>query len=132
MFGRGSILYHVSFQFKNGETGQKLLIVLNTPKKNQSYLCCKTTSQPKYPDTEGCHSERNFYVLNANTDSFPEKTWVQFHELYEFDVPGLLNAHFKDRVLEVKGQLREETIRAIVNCIRRSQDVSEYHLSLLD
>lgn len=131
MFGRGSILYHTAFQFHNGETSPKLLIVLNTPKKSQPYLCCKTTSKPKYPDTEGCHSESDLYVLNANTDSFPEKTWVQFHELYEFDVVGLLNAHLKDRVLDRKGQLREETIRAIVNCVKGSQDVSVYHLSLL-
>jgi hypothetical protein len=133
LFGRGTILYHPSFQFQNGGTSPKLLIVLNTPKTNKPYLCCWTTSKQKYGiDREGCRSDKNIYVLNANVDFFQVKTWVQFHDLREFVVTEFLNLHFRDKLLEVKGQLREETIRAILNCIKGSQDVSQYHLSLLD
>ncbi|HET6514679.1 MAG TPA: hypothetical protein VFG09_05915 [Thermodesulfovibrionales bacterium] len=83
---RGTILYHRAFEFKDGEIGQKLLIVLNTPQNDAPYLCCKTTSKMKYGiEKEGCHSSKNIYVLNPSPQGFKEKTWIQFHEIYEFD-----------------------------------------------
>jgi len=33
--------------------------------------------------------------------------------------------------LEVKGELKTETISAIINCIKKSDDVSAYYLALL-
>ena len=55
---------------------------------------------------------------------------MQFHELYEFEPQKFLQAHFNGS-LDVKGELKENTVRAIVNCIKRSDDVSKYHLTLL-
>lgn len=128
---KGTILYHQAFQFQNGQLGKKLLIILNTPKQDETYLCCKTTSKQQFNiDKEGCHYNKNIYVLNPDIDWFKEKTWVQFHELYEFDPHKFLQAHF-DGDLEVKGELKGNTINAIINCIKRSEDVSNYHLTLL-
>ncbi|HBE40305.1 MAG TPA: hypothetical protein DDW27_03730 [Bacteroidales bacterium] len=128
---KGAILFHRDFQFHNGQSGEKLIIVLNTPKDKEPYLCCKTTSKQKFNiDKEGCHSPKNVYVINSTIDWFKVKTWVQFHELYEFEPQKFLQAHFKG-VLEIKGELKESTVNAIRNCIRRSEDVSIYHLSLL-
>ncbi len=128
---KGTILFHRDFQFLNGQSGEKLIIVLNTPKDKEPYLCCKTTSKQKFNiDKEGCHSQQNIYVINPNFDWFRMKTWVQFHELYEFEAPKFLQAHFNGS-LDVKGELKENTVRAIVNCIKRSDDVSKYNLSLL-
>ena len=128
---KGTILYHQAFQFQNGEVSKKLLIILNAPQKDEPYLCCKTTSKQKYNiDREGCHSSKNIYVINPNTDWFKEKTWVQFHELYEFEASKFLKDHF-DGKLEVKGTLKANTIAAIINCVKRSEDVSIYHLTLL-
>lgn len=130
---KGTIIYHRVFQFHNGEIGQKLLIILNTPNinKQEPYICCKTTSQQKYGiDKEGCHSQSNIYVLNANSDWFKDKTWVQFHELYEFDCKMFLKEHFNGN-LEIKGKLKDVTKSAIINCIKRSEDISNYHLTLL-
>lgn len=128
---KGTIFYHKAFQFQNGEIGKKLLIILNMPQKDEPYLCCKTTSKQQFNiDKEGCHSNKNIYVLNPNTDWFKEKTWIQFHELYEFEASKFLQAHFKGE-LEIKGELKGQTISAIINCIKRSEDVSNYHLTLL-
>ncbi|MEK6690282.1 MAG: hypothetical protein AABY78_03130 [Nitrospirota bacterium] len=128
---KGTILYHQAFQFQNGEIGKKLLIILNTPQKDEPYLCCKTTSKQKYNiDKEGCHYNKNIYVIYPNTDWFKEKTWVQFHELYEIESGKFLKDHF-DGKLEVKGTLKVNTISAIINCVKRSEDVSNYHLTLL-
>lgn len=128
---KGKILYHQAFQFQNGQYGKKLLITLNNPQNNEPYLCCKTTSKQQFNiDKEGCHYNKNIYVLNANTDWFKEKTWVQFHELYEIDRHKFLQAHFKGD-MDVKGELKGNTICAIINCIKRSEDISNYHLTLL-
>ena len=128
---KGTILFHRDFQFHNGQSGEKLIIVLNTPKDNEPYLCCKTTSKQKFGiEREGCHSQKNIYVITPNFDWFKMKTWVQFHELYEVEPEKFLQAHFTGD-LDVKGELKENTIRAIVNCIKRSDDVSKYHLTLL-
>ncbi len=127
---RGTILFHRQLQYHDGPIGQKLLILLNAPKKSQPYLFCKTTSQPKHVEREGCHHTENLYVLNANADSFPLKTWVQFHELYELSDDELVRTRLENH-WEKKGQLRDQTITAILNCIKKSEDVSAYHLSLL-
>ena len=128
---RGTILYHRAFEFKDGEIGQKLLIILNTPQNEAPYLCCKTTSKSKYGlEKEGCYSNKNIYVLIPSPQCFKEKTWVQFHELYEFDSRLFLQAHFRGE-LDIKGMLPEQITNAVVNCVKKSEDISKYHLSLL-
>ncbi|MBI5098345.1 MAG: hypothetical protein HZB30_03780 [Nitrospirae bacterium] len=128
---KGTILFHRALEFKNGETGKKLLIILNTPQSSEPFLCCKTTSKQKYGlDKEGCYSSKNIYVLNPAKNCFPDKTWVQFHEIYEFNNHSFLQAHFK-KDLDIKGKLPINIINAIVKCVRNSDDVLKYHLSLL-
>jgi len=128
---KGTILYHSAFRFKDGETGRKLLIILNTPQNDVPYLCCKTTSQPKWGlEREGCYNNKNIYVLNPIQNCFSLKTRVQFHELYEFDSRAFLQAHFNGD-LEIVGNLPSQIINAIVNCIKKSEDISKYHLMLL-
>lgn len=128
---KGTILYHRAFEFKGGEVGKKLLIILNTPQDNDPYLCCKTTSQPKYGlEKEGCYNNKNVYVLNPIPRCFSLKTWVQFHDLYEFDSQSFLQAHFRGDI-DIKGNLPTQVINAIVNCVKKSEDISKYHLMLL-
>jgi len=130
---KGTILFHPRFEFTDGETGRKYLIILNTPeiRKSEPFLFCKTTSQSRNkPQTPGCHAEKNLYCIDAKFDFFPKKTWAQFFEIFEIDYDEFIKQHFKLR-LEVKGELKPQTINAIINCIKRSDDVSPYHLSLL-
>lgn len=72
------------------------------------------------------------YVLLPKEDFFPLKTWVQFNEFYLLEAQKLLSAHLKDKTVEIYGNLKNQTISAIVNCAKRSEDISEYHLSLLN
>ncbi|MEQ8187149.1 MAG: hypothetical protein ABRQ39_04200, partial [Candidatus Eremiobacterota bacterium] len=59
---KGTIFYHKKFEFSDGETGKKLLILLNEPQGNEPYLFCKTTSKKKYNlENEGCYSDKNIY-----------------------------------------------------------------------
>ena len=130
---KGTILFHPSFEFTNGEIGRKYLIMLNTPeiKKSEPFLFCKTTSQSQNkPPTPGCHAEKNLYCIDAHYDFFPKKTWVQFFEMFEVNYDEFIKQHF-ELGLEVKGELKTETISAIINCIKKSDDVSAYYLALL-
>jgi len=128
---KGTILFHRALEFKDGETGKKLLIILNTPQNSEPFLCCKTTSRQKYGlDKEGCHSNKNIYVLNPVKNCFQIRTWVQFHEIYEFNHKLFLQEHFNGS-LDIKSTLPVDIINAIVNCVKKSDDISKYHLSLL-
>ena len=44
---RGAIYHHKNLQFHNGFTGNKYLVLLNSPGKNEPYMTVKTTSQKK-------------------------------------------------------------------------------------
>ena len=132
---KGTILFHKNFLFSDGNTGEKLIIILNVPKNKEPFLVCRTTSKSqfyinKHINKRGCYSDKNIYYIDANFDWFRENTWIQFYELFELDTAGFLNDHFKGN-LEIKGCLRTETIQAIVNCIKKSEDVSNYHMRLL-
>jgi len=70
------------------------------------------------------------YCIEANSDFFPKRTWVQFFEIFEVSHDEFIKQHF-ELGLQVKVELKPETINAIVNCIKRSDDVSAYHLSIL-
>lgn len=63
-------------------------------------------------------------------DCFSLKTWVQFHDIYEFHASAFLQAHFNGD-LDIKGKLPTNIINAIVNCIRKSEDISNHHMLLL-
>lgn len=68
---KGTVLFHTKFLFSDGETGQKLIIILNTPKSREPYLICRTTSHQKYGiNKQGCYSDKNIYYLDAKFDFF--------------------------------------------------------------
>jgi hypothetical protein len=80
---QGTVYLHKDFRFHDGEVKDKFFIILNTPRQNEFFITCKTTSQQKWrPDREGCHNIDNVYVLRENDDFFQKKTWVQFEEYY--------------------------------------------------
>lgn len=92
---RGTVLFHEKFKFPDGEYGEKLLIILNTPSNTEPYLVCKTTSKCKYCITkEGCHSDKGIYHIKADRDGFKRDTWVQLSLIMELTQEELLKAHF--------------------------------------
>ncbi|WP_420263985.1 hypothetical protein [Candidatus Magnetominusculus dajiuhuensis] len=129
---KGTVLSHRDFAFKDGEYGDKLIIILNKPRPDEPYLCCKTTSKTKYKiETEGCHSSQNIFVLGKIKNCFTKKTYVQFHEFYDFDSQKLLKGHFEGKI-DIIFTLPENIINAIVNCIKKSDDITDDQLNLLN
>lgn len=127
----GSIVHYRQFQFHDGGQADKLLIVLNAGQKTP-YLVLKTTSQQRGRRVaqEGCHAQWGYYFLPASRDFFPKDTWILFDDVYELDAVLLVKAHFAGDA-KVSGTLRTETLRAIINCAKKSDDWSEYFSELV-
>ena len=128
---RGTIFLYYSFPFTDGYSKDKYFIILNDPDPNDLIVACITTSQPdSRPEQEGCHHTHNLYVLDPNYDYFPKKTWVQFFRVFKFG-QEIFQRSIKDGDIERKSILKPETIRAIINCIERSEDIPHYDLQLI-
>ena len=130
---RGTILYHREFQFFNGDQAPKLLVILNTPDlgRNEPYLVCRTTSNPENKTrTSGCQYRQSLFFIEANKDWFDHDTWLQLYDIYEFSAKKFLQLKFRG-LLEVRGILKDQRIREIVNCIKKLKDISGYHKDLI-
>ncbi len=128
----GSIYLHEEFKFEDGSRGRKLFVVVNSPKKTENYLVCKTTSQESPPyrvKKQGCSApQRNYFMFFAKDDWFEKDTWIQFDELYEFEITKLLQDAFGGKA-KYMAELNPNNTRAILNCILKSEDISQIHLS---
>jgi hypothetical protein len=129
---KGSILFHKRFTFKNGDLGEKLIIVLNDPDpKKEPYLICRVTSKDQNtPKTLGCHQELSLFFLPAGHDFFQKDTWIQLHEIFPFDASPLLRDHF-DGELTALGKLKDLTIRQLMNCIKGIRDIALRHKQMI-
>ena len=130
---KGSILFHHSFKFKDGEKGEKLLVVLNIPnlQNNEPYLVCRTTSKEgKRKRRPACDIDQSTFFIPEGDASFPSDTWLQLYEIYPINAQSLLNDR-NDGQLDVLDQLPEEITRQLMNCIKNMVDISIEHLVLI-
>lgn len=131
MTTRGTVLLHEKFKFPDGEHGEKLLVILNTPANDEPYLVCRTTSHCKCEITrEGCHSDKGIYHIKANKDGFPSDTWIQLNPITALTKAEVFKAQL-DKVCHIKHSMSENTIRAILNCIKKGDDFSQYQADLM-
>lgn len=132
LLGKGAILFHKKFEFKNGELGEKLIIILNNPDPTKEpYLVCRTTSQERGKSRKfGCQEDFSLFYLPASYDFFNKNTWIQLYEIFQFEASSLLRDHFEGK-LKVLGRLKELTIRQLMNCIKKIKDVTLYHRELI-
>lgn len=128
----GSVVFYKDFTFHNGQQADKLLIILNSG-SNKPYIVIRTTSQSHStrPADEGCRHERGYYFIPQKKGPFRKDTWVLLYEPYVIDASKFLKAKFSGQA-NISIYLEENLLRAIINCFKKSQDCSEYHLSLLD
>lgn len=128
---KGTVFLHKNYQFPDGGTADKFFIIINNPGPNAPFLTCKTTSkQDSRPVNEGCHYLKNVYVLRENDDFFKLRTWVQFYTLYRFNHKELMKKDHSGEVIKM-AELRPQTTSAIVNCVKKSEDITFYDLELL-
>lgn len=129
---KGEIYFSKDFKYSDGEVGKKLFIILNNPKKDEPYVVVKTTTErPKTQYREGCNSNLRLFYIKAGCESFPEDTFIQFHELYPFTNYDFVKGHFKATISK-KGELSDLCIRQILNCLRKiKEDISQQYYKLI-
>lgn len=128
---RGTIFHCVDFQFKNGATKDKYLVQLNDPRGDEPHIFCKTTSQQKNKRlSPACQPDRSLFALRSRHDFFPLDTWLQLYELYRLPL-GQFMQYMVSHKMQERGDLRAETIGAVVNCVRCCEDVSAADRALI-
>jgi hypothetical protein len=128
---KGTVFLYYSFPFVNGSSKDKYFIILNDPGPDDLIVACITTSQQDHrPDQEGCHYTHNLYVLNANYDYFPKKTWIQFYKVFKFG-HEIFRRLTQRGDIEKKAVLKAETVKAIINCLGKSEDIPHYDLKMI-
>ena len=113
----GQILYHKNFIFIDGNTGTKLVVVLNTGDNSETSLVLKTTSQSaRYSyTTPGCNSCKCvFCIITECGQGFDDDTYIQMDNIYPINVEQLLN---KKQVSFV-GHLSDVCFANLKRCLR--------------
>ena len=128
----GDVIYFKNFQFKDGTSANKLIIILNTPENEEPYFVCLTTSKHKPWRTKqlGCHAEQNYYFVDVNQDNFDLDTWIVFEMIYEIPVDKLLNSHLKDDSYDLF-ELDATLWNALKKCISKSKDIEQNILDII-
>ena len=127
----GSIYFHKEFEFQDGTIGEKLFVIVNSPSAQENYLVCKTTSREKPPyrlRRQGCDEKRNYFMFSSKDDWFKKNTWIQFDKIFEFTAERLLQDRFGHKT-KYMDCLKPNNIRAVLNCILKSEDVMQKHLA---
>jgi len=106
----GCVLHWDGFKLSDGSEGHKFFVVVGSlPDKN--YLAIIATSKQKR--------------RAARPGGNPDGGWYQ-----ELSAAELVKLKF-ERKIRISGKLRGDIANAICNCMRKCDDVSEYHKSLL-
>jgi len=121
----GSVLHDSEFHFHDGETGNKLFVILNDGSAG-AYVAVRTTSQAKNKSrSEGCHLDdwqQNFFVPKAK-GCFTKNTWICLDDFYEFNTTELLQGRFSGRINSI-GELSSPVFQALIDCALHSDDIS--------
>lgn len=129
--GPGSILHWEGFKFPNGTEANKLFVIVGA-QPGRNYLAIIATSQQRgrNPDPGGNPQGGYFAIRGGGKDWFVKDTWLLFEEPVELSASEFAKA-VQEQTITVKGQLRGDLTNRICNCMKKCDDVSEYHRSLL-
>lgn len=126
----GSIFFDKNFHFHDGETGEKLFVVLGWD--SGVAIVAKTTSrQHSKGITFGCQADRfhNFY-LPQNSCYLKKCTWVCLDEFYELNANEVLSKRFSG-IINPICNLAEDLIRKIQECALESLDLMGRHEKII-
>ncbi len=132
---RGTVYHHSKFGFHDGGIGKKYIILLNSPSSDEPYLIVKVTSKSdRKPRTIGGIIIRRLFFIPCDAKyCFNLDTWVQLHEIYEFDAAKMVKSGINKEMM-VHGKLAPVVVNQIVNCYIKSNgdDLLPKHRKLLD
>lgn len=129
---KGKVYHNPKFKFHDGEEGNKLLILLNTPINDEEYLFVKTTSQEeKRAKKPGCwkhpiYNQGEYFIPKGST-FFNEETWVVVSDIYpipQSDIKTDPNWHELNG-----GMLSPKVVDGIIDCLLKfiGDDIPEMY-----
>lgn len=127
----GSIFFDKDFHFNDGETGQKLFVVLGNDKGVT--VVAKTTSKIYGKGINyGCQPNDRFhnFYLPLNSCYLKANTWVCLDEFYELKQADLLTKRFSGVVCHIC-DLSQEIAREIQDCALLSDDISKRQANII-
>src|ERR1700722_2842710 len=127
----GEVLLYKDFKFPDGQVKDKLMVVLAPPTDGKVLVVLTTSQQHQRDLKDGCHpsSLETCFTFNANLGGFKTTTWIILTPRLMTE-KGLVSRLTDGRVL-AKHRLKDVDYRSIVNCFKKSEEVSPYHLSLI-
>ncbi|MDT0596111.1 hypothetical protein [Glaciecola petra] len=120
----GAIFFDTNFHFHDGESGEKLFVVLGT--KNSITVVAKTTSSGYGKNIEyGCQPNDRFhnFYLPVNTCYLKKNTWICLDEFYEVNNNELLQKKFTSVIRHIC-DLDTCLAKELQNCALISEDIS--------
>lgn len=127
----GSVFFHKNFEFTDGQTAEKLFVVIGN--QNGVALVAKTTSrQHDRGNTYGCQPDNrlhNFY-LPQNSCFLNKCTWICLDEFYEFTDSELFGARFAGTVRHLTA-LSDDHMKLLQECAQLSEDITERQVSII-
>lgn len=120
----GSVFFDEEFVFHDGETGEKLFVVLGTV--DSTSVLVKTTSRQNGRGTVfGCQPNDRFhnFFLPPRSCYLRGVTWVCLNEFYEIHTRAALQKKFAGKIKAIC-DLAPELIRGIQDCALASEDIS--------
>ncbi|MDI3830006.1 hypothetical protein QK368_00710 [Pseudomonas aeruginosa] len=121
----GSVFFDEEFHFHDGETGEKLFVVLGSD--HSVTVVAKTTSQQHGRGTSfGCQPKDQFhnFFLPPGCSYLKRESWVCLNEFYDLNAVEMLNKRFSGRVKPVC-TLSDQITRAIQDCALESLDITK-------
>jgi hypothetical protein len=133
-FALGAVLHWDEFD-KDRPVGteikSKFLIVLSAKQGQQCLMVLATKQKHHKKFKPGCSASENYYFIpGVAKEFFREDTWLLLDEPKTATASELVAGGIKGKI-KVVYNLREDLLRAIVNCLKQTLDISEHHLSLL-
>jgi hypothetical protein len=124
---RGAVVFWKNFSFDDGERPDKLLVVVGCGIDGR-LLMLRTTNKPRArrPDPDGCHSDASVVRFKQYLEGFSSPTWIQFD-------PPIIRTPQQviDSGAEVLFELNIDDLRAIVDCYKRSPEISDVLMTFL-
>ncbi len=128
----GAVFFDKNFHFHDGESGEKLFVILGTDKG--IVVVTKTTSQPYGKGIDyGCQPNDRFHNFYLPTHScyLKKNTWICLNEFYELKQSEMLNKRFSGVVNHIC-DLSPKITREIQNCAMDSDDISGKQSAIIE
>ena len=127
----GAIFFDKEFHFHDGESGEKLFVVLGS--EGGRTVVSKTTSQPaRYSTVYGCQPNDRFhnFYLPKRSCHLKKPTWVCLDEFYELEGNTLLQKRFAGLVRHIC-DLPETITKEVQDCAILSMDITAFQESII-